>query len=65
MISARMDALVQFIGGIALIFGLGTRIWSIIIGFAMIVASVTVTIPDVSHKNIAGAEISRQKACSR
>ncbi len=58
LISARMDALVQFIGGIALIFGLGTRIWSIIIGFAMIVASVTVTIPEVIHKDIAGAESS-------
>ncbi len=58
LISAWMDALVQFIGGIALIFGLGTRIWSVIIGFAMIVASVTVTIPEVIQKDIAGAESS-------
>ncbi len=58
MISAWMDALVQLIGGIALIFGLGTRLWSVIIGFAMIVASVTVTIPEVIHKDIAGAESS-------
>ena len=56
LISAWMDALVQLIGGIALIFGLGTRIWSVIIGFAMIVASVTVTIPEVIQKDIAGVE---------
>ena len=58
LISAWLDALVQFIGGIALIFGLGTRIWSVMVGFAMIVASITVTIPHVIQKDIAGAESS-------
>jgi putative oxidoreductase len=58
LMNAWLDALVQFIGGVALIFGLGTRIWSVMIGFAMIVASFTVTIPEVIQKDIAGAESS-------
>ena len=58
LVNAWLDALVQFIGGVALVFGLGTRIWSAMIGFAMIVASATVTIPDVITKDIAGAESS-------
>lgn len=56
--NAWLDASVQLIGGIALIIGLGTRFWSAAIGFAMIVASVTVTIPDVIKNDIAKAESS-------
>ncbi len=58
LINAWLDASVQLIGGIALIVGLGTRFWSVAIGFAMIVASVTVTIPDVIKNDIAKADSS-------
>ena len=58
LVNAWMDASVQLIGGLALIIGLGTRFWSVAIGFAMIVASVTVTIPDVLKNDIAKAESS-------
>lgn len=58
LMNAWLDASVQLIGGIALIIGLGTRFWSAAIGFAMIVASVTVTIPDVIKNDIAKAESS-------
>jgi len=58
LMNAWLDATVQLIGGIALIVGLGTRFWSVAIGFAMIVASVTVTIPDVIKNDIAKAESS-------
>ncbi len=58
LVNAWLDAGVQLIGGLALIIGLGTRFWSVAIGFAMIVASVTVTIPDVIKNDIAKAESS-------
>ncbi len=58
LLNAWLDASVQLLGGIALIIGLGTRFWSVAIGFAMIVASVTVTIPDVIKNDIAKAESS-------
>ena len=58
LMNALLDASVQFIGGVALIIGLGTRFSSVAIGFAMIVASVTVTIPDVIKRDIAGADSS-------
>ena len=54
--SAWLNTLAQFIGGFSLVFGLGTRIWSGIIGFAMIVASTTVIIPEVLQNDIANAE---------
>ena len=56
LLSAGIDALVQFIGGFALMVGLGTRLWSILIGFAMLVASLVVTLPDVLQKDIPAAE---------
>lgn len=56
--SAWLDALVQFIGGIGLIVGLGTRVWSVMVGFAMLVAIATVTIPNVIEKDIAAAQSS-------
>ncbi len=55
LLNAWLDAGVQLIGGLALIVGLGTRFWSTAIGFAMVVASVTVTIPDVIKTDIAKA----------
>ncbi len=58
LINAWLDGGVQLIGGIALITGLGTRFLSTAVGFAMIVASVTVTIPDVIKNDIAKAESS-------
>ena len=58
LLNAWLDASVQLLGGIALIIGLGTRFWSVAIGFAMIVASVTVTIPDVIKNDIAKADSS-------
>ena len=58
LMNAWLDAGVQLIGGIALIIGLGTRFWSTAVGFAMIVASVTVTIPDVIKNDIAKADSS-------
>ncbi len=56
LLSAGIDALVQFIGGFALMVGLGTRLWSILIGFAMLVASLVVTLPDVLRTDIPAAE---------
>jgi len=56
LLNAWLDAGVQLLGGLAIIVGLGTRFWSVAIGFAMILASVTVTIPDVINKDIARAE---------
>jgi putative oxidoreductase len=50
-----MDVLVQLIGGGAIMVGLGTRLWSLLIGFAMLVASVVVTLPDVLQKDLPGA----------
>ena len=50
LLSAWIDALVQFMGGFALMVGLGTRLWSLLVGFAMLVASVVVTMPDVLQK---------------
>jgi len=55
-LSASIDALVQFIGGFAIMVGLGTRLWSILVGVAMLVASVVVTIPDVLQKDIPAAK---------
>jgi putative oxidoreductase len=55
-LSAWIDALVQFMGGFALMVGLGTRLWSILVGFAMLVASLVVTIPDVLQRDIPAAE---------
>jgi putative oxidoreductase len=55
LLSAWIDALVQFIGGCAIMVGLGTRLWSILVGFAMLVASLVVTIPDVLQKDIPAA----------
>ncbi|HEY5868712.1 MAG TPA: DoxX family protein [Candidatus Tectomicrobia bacterium] len=52
LLSAWIDALVQFIGGFALMVGLGTRLWSLLIGCAMLVASLVVTIPDVLRTDI-------------
>jgi putative oxidoreductase len=57
-LSAWLDALVQFIGGFALMVGLGTRLWSLLVGFAMLVASVVVTIPDVIKTDIPAAQSS-------
>jgi putative oxidoreductase len=54
-LSGWLDALVQFIGGFALMVGLGTRLWALLIGFAMLVASVVATIPDVLQKDLPGA----------
>ena len=54
-LSAWMDVLVQLIGGFAIMVGLGTRLWSLLIGFAMLVASVVATIPDVLQKDLPGA----------
>ena len=56
LLSASIDALVQFIGGFAIMVGLGTRLWSLLVGCAMLVASVAVTIPDVLHKDIPAAQ---------
>jgi putative oxidoreductase len=56
LLSAWLDALVQFLGGFALMLGLGTRLWSVLVGFAMLVASVAVTIPDVLKTDIPTAE---------
>jgi putative oxidoreductase len=58
LLSAWLDALVQFIGGFALMVGLGTRLWSVLVGFAMLVASVVVTIPDVIKTDIPTAQSS-------
>jgi putative oxidoreductase len=55
-LSAWIDALVQFLGGFAIIVGLGTRLWSLLVGCAMLVASVAVTIPDVLQKDIPAAQ---------
>ncbi len=55
-VSAWLNALAQLFGGLGLIVGLGTRFWSVIIGFAMIVASVTVTIPEVLQVDIPGGD---------
>ena len=54
-LSAWLDALVQLLGGFALMVGLGTRLWALLIGFAMLVASVVATIPDVLQKDLPGA----------
>ena len=54
--SAWIDALVQFIGGFAIMVGLGTRMWSILVGFAMLVASLVVTLPDVLQTDIPAAQ---------
>ena len=35
--------------------GLGTRLWSLLVGFAMLVASLMVTIPDVLQTDIPAA----------
>ena len=56
LLSAGIDALVQFIGGFAIMVGLGTRLWSLLVGCAMLVASVAVTLPDVLHKDIPAAQ---------
>ena len=56
-LSAWMDVLVQLIGGFAIMVGLGTRLWSLLIGFAMVVASVVATIPDVLRKISQGPRI--------
>jgi putative oxidoreductase len=56
LLSAWIDTLVQFIGGIALMVGLGTRLWSLLIGFAMLVASVVVTMPDVIKTDLPAAQ---------
>jgi putative oxidoreductase len=58
LLSAWIDALVQFIGGFGLMVGLGTRLWSVLVGFAMLVASVVVTIPDVIKTDIPAAQSS-------
>ena len=55
-LSAWIDALVQFMGGVAIMVGLGTRLWSLLVGVAMLVASVVVTIPDVLQKDIPAAK---------
>jgi putative oxidoreductase len=55
LLSAWIDALVQFIGGFAIMVGLGTRLWSLLIGCAMLVASVVVTLPDVLRTDIPAA----------
>jgi putative oxidoreductase len=55
-LSAWIDALVQFMGGFAIMVGLGTRLWSILVGFAMLVASLVVTIPDVLQTDIPAAK---------
>ena len=39
-----------------MLVGLGTRLWSLLVGCAMLVASVAVTIPDVLHKDIPAAQ---------
>lgn len=54
-LSAWLDALVQLLGGFALMVGLGTRLWALLIGFAMLVASVVATIRDVLQKDLPGA----------
>jgi putative oxidoreductase len=51
-----LNAIVQLVGGSALIVGFGTRIWSVVVGFAMVVASVTATIPTVLTQDLPGAE---------
>jgi putative oxidoreductase len=56
LLNAWLDALVQFMGGFAIMVGLGTRLWSILVGCAMLVASVAVTIPDVLQKDIPAAQ---------
>jgi uncharacterized membrane protein YphA (DoxX/SURF4 family) len=38
--------------------GLGTRLWAVLVGFAMLVASVVVTIPDVVKTDIPAAQSS-------
>ena len=53
---ALLSLLALFIGGFALMVGLGTRLWSILIGFAMLVASLVVTLPDVLRTDIPAAE---------
>jgi uncharacterized membrane protein YphA (DoxX/SURF4 family) len=58
LLSAWLDALVQFIGGFGLMVGLGTRLWSVLVGCAMLVASVVVTIPDVIKTDIPAAQSS-------
>jgi putative oxidoreductase len=55
-LSAGIDALVQFIGGVAIMVGLGTRLWSLLVGCAMLVASLAVTLPDVLQKDIPAAK---------
>ena len=56
LLSAWIDALVQFIGGFAIMIGLGTRLWSLLVGFAMLVASVVVTLPDVIKTDLPAAQ---------
>ena len=56
LLSAWIDALVQCMGGFAIMVGLGTRLWSLLVGCAMLVASVAVTLPDVLHKDIPAAQ---------
>lgn len=58
LVNAWLNTLAQFLGGFALVLGLGTRIWSGVIGFAMIVASITVIIPEVIQDDIANAKSS-------
>jgi putative oxidoreductase len=58
LLNAWLDALVQFIGGFGLMIGLGTRLWAVLVGFAMLVASVLVTIPDVVKTDIPAAQSS-------
>ena len=58
LLSAWIDALVQFLGGFAIMVGLGTCLWSVLVGFAMFVASVVVTIPDVIKTDLPAAQSS-------
>jgi putative oxidoreductase len=55
-LSAWIDALVQFLGGFAIMVGLGTRLWSLLVGCAMLVASLVVTLPDVLQRDIPAAK---------
>jgi uncharacterized membrane protein YphA (DoxX/SURF4 family) len=55
LLSAWLDALLQLIGGCGLMVGLGTRLWAVLVGGAMLVASVVVTIPDVIKTDISAA----------
>src|SRR5262249_56116209 len=43
-------------GGVGVGGGWGERVWSILVGFAMLVASVAVTLPDVLQKDIPAAK---------